>query len=117
MPIIDIDGFKVWRRDPFAQTLARDLIGMEATYARSCTASREYYIVKVPILSYDVLTDVMEVDTSKCSEEQSRFIYGNVTPREHERNENEGIRHDTASCDDRDSGPASSAVADAIAAP
>lgn len=91
MPVIDVDGVKVWRRDPYKQSLARDLIGMEATYARACNASREYFIVKVPILSYDALTDKIEVDTSKCSEDESRFIYGNVTPREYERARNEAL--------------------------
>lgn len=75
---------KRWRRDPFRQTIARDLIAMEATYARACTVSREYMIVKVPIGAYNIKEYISVLDTSKCTQEQIRFICNNVTPREYD---------------------------------
>lgn len=82
MPI-EKDGDKVrWRRDPLLQTVARDLIGMEAAYMRACTVSRDYLVVKVKILEYDVHTDAITLDLSKLNEDHRRFVLENITPRE-----------------------------------
>jgi hypothetical protein len=82
MPLIKEGGATLWRRDPMQQNIARDLIGMTATYMRACTVSREYSIVKVPITHYDVDSDQMTLDLSKHSEDERRFVLENITPRE-----------------------------------
>lgn len=96
MPLIDNGDKKLWRRDPLQQVVARDLVGMTATYMRACTASREYVVVKVPIVDYST-TGEPTLNLLHHSEDERRFVLENITPREYERNQAAKIndhRHD-----------------------
>lgn len=75
----DKPEIKTWSRDPYRQSIARDLFTGTATYARACTASREYTIVKVPMTQCGIVIGDMLTDTSGLNEDDLRFVEHNIT--------------------------------------
>lgn len=65
-----------WRRDPLHQTKTQDVNTRIMTYARACTASKDYVIVRINGGSLQ--------DWSGCKslEEARRFVDHNITPQE-----------------------------------
>lgn len=59
-----------------------DRIKGETIYARGCTASRDYVIVRVPHVTGLEQSELIESRVG-LTKEQIRFIRDNVTPKEH----------------------------------
>lgn len=61
----------------------------EVTFARACMASRGYVIVRVPFgneviqYAHKGIPRLVNVNTTKLSEDDRRFVLENVTPMEH----------------------------------